>query len=78
MRTTVSDSLKKYLLGARTSALSGVIASIRSDMISLLSDYMTLDGDIKINADIDEITGDVLFGIKFAATEIYDSGDVLR
>lgn len=78
MRTTVSESLKKYLLGARTNALSGVIASIRSDLIALLSDYMTLAGDVKISADIDEITGDVLFGIKFAATEIYDSGDVLR
>ena len=38
----------------------------------------SLRSDIGVTADIDEITGAVVFGVTFSADEIYDSGDVLR
>ncbi|HIV64211.1 MAG TPA: hypothetical protein H9693_05570 [Firmicutes bacterium] len=78
MKAAISDSLKKYLLGSRVGALGGVIASLKSDLKELISNYMTLRSDIGVTADIDEITGAVVFGVTFSADEIYDSGDVLR
>lgn len=78
MRSKVSENLKKYLLGSRVAALGGVISLIKSDLRESLADYMTLDGDVSVTADLDEITGDVLFNISFAAKEVYDSGDVLK
>lgn len=78
MRSKVSDNLKKYLLGSRVAALGGVISLIKSDLKEAIADYMTLDGDVSVTADLDEITGDVIFDIRFAAKEVYDSGDVLK
>lgn len=78
MRNKVSDNLKKYLLGSRAAALGGVISLIKSDLRESLADYMTLSGEVSVTADLDEITGDVLFNITFAAKEVYDSGDVLK
>lgn len=78
MKSKVSDNLKKYLLGSRVAALGGVISLIKNDLKEAIADYMTLDGDVSVTADLDEITGDVIFDIKFAAKEVYDSGDVLK
>lgn len=77
-RNNVSDNLKKYLLGSRAAGLTGVISLIKNDFGQILADYMTLNGDIVITADLDEVTGDVIFNISFSAKEVYDSGDVLK
>lgn len=76
--TNISNNLKKYLLGNRVSALSGVITSLRADLKDLLGEYMTTDGEIVVSADMDEISGRVIFNISFAAKEIYEAGTVLK
>lgn len=76
--TNISNNLKKYLLGNRVAALSGVITSLRADLKELLADYMTTDGEIAVSADMDEVSGRVVFNVSFAAKEIYEAGTVLK
>ncbi len=78
MKKDISNNLKKYLLGNRIAALRGVISSLKADLKAILGDYVKTDGDISITADMDEISGRVVFNISFAAREIYEAGTVLK
>lgn len=78
MRTTVSENLKKYLLGAKVRSLSSLLVLLKSDLRNLLEEYMKLSGEIKVLADIDEDGGDVLFSLSFSASEIYETGQILQ
>ncbi len=78
MRSTVSENLKKYLLGAKVRSLSSLLVLLKSDLRNLLEEYMKLSGEIKVLADIDEDGGDVLFSLSFSASEIYETGQILQ
>lgn len=78
MRSTVSENLKKYLLGAKVRSLSSLLVLLKSDLRNLLEEYMKLSGEIKVLADIDEDDGDVLFSLSFSASEIYETGQILQ
>lgn len=78
MRSTVSENLKKYLLGAKVRSLSSLLVLLKSDLRNLLEEYMKLSGEIKMLADIDEDGGDVLFSLSFSASEIYETGQILQ
>lgn len=78
MRSTVSENLKKYLLGAKVRSLSSLLVLLKSDLRNLLEEYMKLSGEIKVLADIYEDGGDVLFSLSFSASEIYETGQILQ
>ena len=77
MSKNISEKLRRYLLGSRASALAGIIALLKSDVGRLITAYMRPTGDIRVVAELDDTTGDVVFTLTFAANEIYDPGDVL-
>lgn len=78
MKTTISENLERYLFGNRAHALAGVLTALRGDLRELLENYVRLDGEIAIKADMDDIGGNAVFRISFAAREIYDCGTVLK
>ncbi len=78
MRSTVSENLKKYMLGAKVRSLSSMLVLLKSDLRTLLGEYMKLSGDLKVLADIDEEGGDVLFSVSFSASEIFETGRLLQ
>ncbi len=78
MRSTVSENLKKYLLGAKVRSLSSLLLLLKSDLRALLGEYMKLSGELKMLADIDESGGDVMFTLSFSASEIYETGQLLQ
>ncbi|MBQ7227571.1 MAG: hypothetical protein IJX05_04160 [Clostridia bacterium] len=77
MRNNVSDNLKKYLFSSKVGSLNSIIESLKSDLTAVLTEYMEIDGDLSVFADIDE-EGDVNFRIAFSADEIYENGEVIR
>ena len=77
MRNNVSDNLKKYLFSSKVGSLNSIIESLKSDLTAGLTEYMEIDGDLSVFADIDE-EGDVNFLIAISADEIYENGEVIR
>ena len=77
VRYTVSENLKKYLIGAKVKSLSSLLVLLKNDLRVLLGEYMKLSGELKILADIDA-DGDVLFSLSFSASEIYETGRILE
>ena len=78
MNTDVSDKLKKYLLGTKVRSMTALITLMKADLRELLSEYMSLTGEMSVVADIDESGTEVLFHIDFCADEVYDAGNLLE
>ena len=78
MKTDVSERLKRYLLGAKVKSMTSLLALLKSDLRKMLSDYMSLTGEMTVTADINDEGSEVLFHIDFRADEVYDAGELME
>lgn len=77
MSKVAEKKLKTYVIGSKVRAVSEVLQVLKSDFDRLLKNYMSLSEDIKIYADLNESTGNIVFNVQFETKEIYDIGKVL-
>ena len=77
MKNDFSRLMKARIMDGKLGTLEETLSIIRGDISSLLSNYINFCGDVVIDADIDEKSGNVLLSIRVTACEIFECGKFL-